>query len=84
MHSKIARCMEREKDGSHMTEKEMKKRIERIDSSRRRRNQLVGGGKWGAKESYNLCVNTTGCEIKKIVPGIADYIKAWFESGHAE
>ena len=84
MHSKIARCMEREKDGSHMTEKEMKKRIERIDSVRRRRNQLVGGGKWGAKESYNLCVNTTGCEIQKIVPGIADYIQAWFESCHAE
>lgn len=84
MPSKIARCMKREPEGSHMSEKEMKKHIERIDNNRRRRRQLVGGGKWGAKENYNLCVNTSGCEIKHIVPGVADYAMAWFDSNHKD
>ncbi len=82
MQAKLARCMVREPEGSHMSEKEMKKHIERIDNNRKRRRQLVGGGKWGAKENYHLCVNTSGCEIKRIVPGIADYANAWFETNH--
>ena len=84
MKAKLARCMLREKEGSSMTEKQMRKHIDPIDNNRRRRCQLVGGGKWGAKENYHLCVNTTGCDIKNIVPGVADYAKAWFESNHCE
>lgn len=82
MQARIARCMKREKNGSTMNEKQMRKYIERIDNNRKRRSQLIGGGKWGAKEFYHLCVNTTNCEIKKIVPGVADYANAWFESNH--
>lgn len=31
--------------------------------------------KWGNKEGYDLCINTTGLEIKELTPVIAEYIK---------
>lgn len=79
MAAKIKRCMEREKTEPKLNEKEMKKRIEKIDNARRRSRQLISGRKWGLKEDYHLCVNTTGCAIKSLVPSVAEFAKAWFE-----
>ena len=33
---------------------------------------------WGAKENYHLCINTTGKEIKDLVPTAAAFAQAWF------
>ncbi len=79
MASKVARCRSREEDGSRLSEKEMRRRIEKIDASRKKRRQLICGSKWGDKENYQLCVNTTGHTIKNLVKPIAEYAKAWFE-----
>ena len=34
--------------------------------------------KWGSREGYHLCVNTSHHEIKKLVPAIAQFCKDWF------
>ena len=34
--------------------------------------------KWGAKEAYHLCINTSGKEIKQLIPALAQYARAWF------
>lgn len=46
---------------------------------RAKKHDLVADFKWGAKENYHLCVNTSGKEIKKLVPVLASYVKVWFE-----
>ena len=34
--------------------------------------------RWGEKENYDLCVNTTNVEIKKVIPGLAMYAMEYF------
>lgn len=40
--------------------------------------------RWGSKESYHLCINTSGIEIKHLIPVIAAYAKVWFEEKKAD
>lgn len=78
MDSKIDRCIDRAPEDEELTRREYEKRIKQIDSARARHRSLLADTPWGKKESYHLCVNTTGKEIKNLVPGIAAYAKAWF------
>lgn len=78
MDSKIDRCIDRAPEDEELTRREYERRIKQIDSSRARHRSLLADTPWGKKESYHLCVNTTGKEIKTLVPGIAAYAKAWF------
>ncbi len=75
---KLKRCIERATDGE--TEKEILKQMQKIDKSRAGVRNLLSDKAWGEKETYHLCVNTTGVEIKALIPGIVEYAKNWFES----
>lgn len=50
-----------------------------IDKDRASHRNFYSDTKWGEKGNYHLCINTTGKEIKSLVPAIAEYIKCWFE-----
>ena len=78
MYSKIDRCIDRAPEDEELTRREYERKIKQIDSARARHRALLSDSPWGKKESYHLCVNTTGKEIKALVPGIAAYAKAWF------
>lgn len=80
MKSKIARCRSRETGDEILSDKELERRIKRIDKARKESHDILSPYSWGERQGYNLCVNTSGTEIKAIVPSIADYIKIWFES----
>ena len=69
--SKIERCQRRAPEGEHLTVKE-------IESAQH--HQMYSDSKWGAKESYDLCVNTTRRYVKDIVPAIAKFCEDWFNS----
>lgn len=56
--------------------------IKKIDAGRSQYHAMFLDIEWGNKEFYHLCVNTSGLEIKKIVPHIAGYARDWFESSH--
>lgn len=71
LESRIARCMDRRREGENLTEKEMKKQIQAIDKNRARYYEFYTGTKWGDKLNYDLCINTTGTVIKEIVPAVA-------------
>lgn len=71
LKSRIRRCMERSPEEEKLTEKEMKQKILNIDKNRAKYYEYYTGGKWGDKENYDLCINTTGLDIKKVVPVIA-------------
>ncbi len=69
MESRIRRSLERAEEP--MSEKEMKKYIRMMDKNRAKYYEYYTGRTWGDKENYNLCLNTTDCIIKEVVPHIA-------------
>lgn len=78
MESRVRRCQERAEAGENLSDKEMERHIRRIDAERKRYFDFFSDIPWGDRRCYELCVNTTGREIKELVPSVAEYIKAWY------
>ncbi len=80
MESKLARCKERMEYGDKTTDRMMRKKIKAIDKVRTRHRDVISHIKWGRKEAYHLCVNTTDVKPKDITPIIADYAISYFDN----
>lgn len=78
MVSKVKRCMERAAEEEALSEKKIIRKIKEVDSARAEYHGILSDSKWGRKESYHLCVNTTGRDLKKLAPAAAEYIKVLF------
>ena len=78
--SKVERCQRRAPEGEHLTVKEIESLMKQIDRNRAQHHQMYSDNKWGAKESYDLCVSTTRRYVKDIVPAIAKFCEDWFNS----
>ena len=78
LDARILRCQERAPEGEDLSQNEMARMIRQIDRQRSQYHQMYSDEKWGAKESYHLCVNTSGREIKTLIPGLVAYVRAWF------
>ena len=78
MESKLQRCKDRAPDGENLSDTELMRMIRQIDKQRAQHRQMYSDSKWGAKESYHLCLNTSGKEIKELIPALAQFVKAWF------
>lgn len=81
--SKLERCKAREQGDRPLSDKEIRKRIKQIDKERIAYRRLFTETDWADMASYHLCVNTSGIEIKTLVPAIAAYTAAWFQKGDA-
>ena len=79
MEAKLARCMKHAPEGENLTEKELKNKMLKVDKARKETRRIVTDKEWGSKESYELMINSTGWEIKKLVPVVENYVKAYFE-----
>ena len=80
MASRVQRCVDRAPAGEDLTRKELEKMINQIDKQRRQYHQMYSDRRWGDKEGYHLCVNTSNREIKSLIPALAAYVKVWFEN----
>lgn len=76
--SKLARCMARSTQAE--SESEILRQMKSIDKNRSMYRELLTDTNWGGKENYHLCVNTSGKEIKTLIPTLAAYIANWFEN----
>ena len=84
MESKVRRCRFKASVDEKLSDKELVKLIKRTERQRKDYYETITDQKWGAKENYHLCVNTSGRkvngkEIKVQIPAIAAFCKAWFE-----
>lgn len=79
MESKLERCHKKAVEDEHLTEKEMQNKMKEIDKNRKKYHEIIAGLEWGKKENYHLCLNTSGMEIKTMIPSLAEYIQNWFE-----
>ena len=73
--SKIKRCIERKSGDEELTEAQMKKAMADIDRNRAKYYEFFSGQKWGAKENYDLMVNTSNVDIKKLADAFATYLQ---------
>ena len=64
MPSKLQRCREHAASDEFISEELLKKKILQVDRARAKRHNYVSGLKWGQKDNYRLCINTSGCDIK--------------------
>lgn len=76
MDSKIERCRRKGKGQENLTDKEMKKYILDVDKHRARYYEFYTDQKWGDRKNYDICVNTTNEDIKKIANILARLFKA--------
>ena len=80
MESKVARCKSRADASEELSDKKLAKKIKAIDKNRARHREVVSHIKWGDKEAYHLCVNTTDVEPKEIAPIVTTYANYYFEN----
>ena len=80
LESKMLRCRSRGEKDVHYSDKELKRRMAQIDSGRARYRELMDGNKWGDKSIYHLCMNTTGMEIKSLLPAVQEFTACYFDS----
>ena len=67
IESRVKRCLERSTEAEEYTEKQLEKRILKIDKNRSKYYEFYTSQKWGYRSNYDLCVNTSGVNIKEIV-----------------
>lgn len=73
--SRLRRCIERSDGRDNMSERELKQYIRQMDKNRADYYNYYTGHRWGDMENYDLCVNTTDTEIKKLVPSLAGLLR---------
>ncbi len=78
MESKIKRCRWRAPKNEQFTDKELARKIKQVDAGRSRQRKIITDSDWGKKESYHLCINTTGVNIKNLIPYLAEFVKCYF------
>ena len=78
MDSKVTRCKKKALKDEKLTDKELINKIKSVDKNRKAFNSLISNIEWGNKENYDLCINTSNIEIKKIIKPLSEYIKVWF------
>ena len=71
MEDRISRTMER----YNMDEESARKTISKKDSTRASYYNYYTGKKWGAAESYDLCINTSILGLDETAKFIADFIR---------
>ena len=78
MHAKMERCRKRAAEQENMTDRELERKIKQLDKARASNHDMVSTYPWGDRRGYQLCINTTGLEIKAIIPALVSYAEAWF------
>lgn len=78
MPAKIERCRRRAPEGENLSDKELERMIRQIDKQRAQHHQMYSDSKWGAKENYHLCVNTSEKYVKTLIPVLAEFVRMWF------
>lgn len=76
--TKIERCKQRAAYGEDVSDKTLLRKMKRIDKVRSETRETLSGSNWGNRENYNITINTTGWNIKELVPIVADFTQYWF------
>lgn len=73
MDFKMARCRLRDGDHEKMSDRDLKKHIMSVDKNRAQYYEFVTDQKWGGRDNYDICLNTSIIDLKKAAALIADF-----------
>lgn len=76
---KLERTKQFESDDPDASDKEILKKMKKIDKNRASNYDLISSTSWGDKGNYDLCINTSKINMDEIIPLIASYIKEYFD-----
>ena len=82
LESRLARCAryeEKKEPAERLTEKEILRNIRRIDRKRRQIREILTGKSAADGSAFDLTVNATGWDIKKLAQAVAEFSGRWFE-----
>ena len=74
--ARVERCMKKGEEG--LSEKDILKKCRQLDRRRQAYRKMFTDARWNDAAGYQLCVNTSGREIKQLIPGIVAYINQWY------
>lgn len=80
MDAKVKRCLKKVEYHENLSEKELIKKIKRVDKSRAKYYQYYTGHRWGKHDNYDLCINTTSLDVKHVAELLEGLIRADMES----
>lgn len=75
LDARIERCRARAAEGESLTDREIKQKIHEVDKARAKYYQFYTGKKWEDALNYDICINTTGKDIKQLVEDFVCMIK---------
>lgn len=75
MPSKVERCRQKAEASEHLTERRLIKQIKHVDKNRAKYYEYYTGQRWGVRENYDLCVNTSSVSIKELAEAIAKLLQ---------
>ena len=82
MESRLARTMAHEMrrpEGERLSEKEIRRNIRRIDKARIRTREVLTGRRGSDHSTFDLSVNASGRDLKKLASALAEFADYWFE-----
>ena len=82
IESRLARCVryeEKKEPEDRLTEKEILRNIRRIDRERRQIREILTGKSATDGSGFDLTVNASGWDIKKLAEAVAEFSGRWFE-----
>ena len=82
IQSRLARCArfeEKKEPDERLTDKEILRNIRRIDRNRRQIREILTGKSATDGSAFDLTVNATGWDIKKLAAAVAEFSGRWFE-----
>ena len=82
LQSRLARCVryeEKKEPEERLTEKEILRNIRRIDRNRRQIREILTRKSAVDGTAFDLTVNATGWDIKKLAEAVAEFSGRWFE-----
>ena len=80
--SRLERCMKHENkkpENQRLTEKMVLRNIRRIDRNRARTREILTGKAHGDGSTFDLTINASSWDLKKLVPATAEFARQWFE-----
>lgn len=77
INSRIDRCASREED-TPKSRKEYERIIRSIDKERAWVRSVMSSGEWGSPLEYDLVVNSSNKDIKRLAEYLTQYAKEWF------
>lgn len=73
--TRIANIKSKKPEGKNLSDMDIVREMNMIDNERHQHHSLFSRLRWGEKEAYDLCINSTNIDLQKSVPSIALFIK---------